>query len=97
MKKALLWVILLVAGPSLWAAPRSKTATFKPDAPTPEQYLQAPRDGTHLLLLGAIFDPTVQEPDFALVGLPAGVDPAYGIVQLKPGRLAATGGAAVER
>jgi hypothetical protein len=89
MKKALLWLTLLVAGPSLWAAPRSKTATFKPDAPTPEQYLQAPRDGTHLLLLGAIFDPTVQEPDFALVGLPAGVDAAYGIVQFKPGRVQA--------
>jgi hypothetical protein len=89
MKKVLLWMVLLVAGPSLWAAPRLQTSAFKPDAPTPDQYLQAPRDGTHLLLLGAIFDPTVQEPDFSLVGLPAGVDPAYGIVQLKPGRLQA--------
>ncbi len=78
---------LALACAQLGAAPGPKT--FKPQPLTPEQLLEVPRDGTRLLLAGAVFDPTEQQPDFALVGLSNAVDPAYGIVQFLPGELAA--------
>ena len=89
MKKPSILASLLLASAAAWAAPRPGIAIFKPAAPTTEELLQTPRDGTRLLLLGAVFDPTLQEPDFSLVGLPPGVDGAYGIVQFLAGRLEA--------
>src|SRR5262245_42330794 len=78
---------LALAAELTWAAPRPKATQFEPQPPTPEEIQAAPRDGTRLLLLGAIFDPTSQEPDFSRVGLPESVDGAYAIVQFEPGRL----------
>jgi hypothetical protein len=86
MRRAFLTVSFVLAAATLWATPGPKARTFKPVPPTPDQFLQSSRDGTKLLLVGAIFDPTVWQPDFALVGLPGGVDGAYGIVQFKPGQ-----------
>jgi hypothetical protein len=89
MKKPALLASLMLATLPLAAASGPGLAVFKPEPPSPAQFLAASRDGSELLLLGAIFDPTLREPDFAQVGLPAGVDGAYGIVQFKQGRIAA--------
>lgn len=86
MKKRAFVAILPFVAATVWAAPSGRSA-FKPTPPSPGEFAQAPRDGTRLLLLGAIFDPTLEEPDFSLVGLPAGADGAYAIVQFRPGRL----------
>jgi hypothetical protein len=88
MKKLVRAAIVLFAAGEVWAAPSGRAA-FKPSPPTPAEFLAAPRDGTRLLLLGAIFDPTLEEPDFSLVGLPAGSDGAYAVVQFEPGQLQA--------
>src|SRR5262245_16295422 len=86
MKKTVLAAILAFAAGSVSAAPSGRAA-FKPTPPSPGDYQSAPRDGTRLLLVGAIFDPTIQEPDFSQVGLPAGADGVYAIVQFQPGHL----------
>jgi hypothetical protein len=88
MKKTVLVAIASFASAIVTAAPSGRAA-FKPTPPTAADFLAAPRDGTRLLLVGAIFDPTVEEPDFSLVGLPPGADGAYAIVQFEPGRLEA--------
>lgn len=82
-------VALTLLAMPLVALPGSPTRLFKPQPAGPDELAQVPREGTHLLLVGAAFDPTVQEPDFSLVGLPSSVDGAYGIVQLRAGQLAA--------
>src|SRR5262245_31805943 len=84
---ALCLASLTLASELLWAVPPAPAARFRPHPPTLEEIQAAPRDGTRLLLLGAIFDPTAQEPDFAAVGLPESVDGDHAIVQLEPGRL----------
>jgi hypothetical protein len=78
--------IVLLALP-LAALPAPPTQRLKPQQLGPDELAQVPRDGSHLLLVGAAFDPTLQEPDFSLVGLPSSVDGAYGIVQFQAGQL----------
>ncbi|HXT51473.1 MAG TPA: S8 family serine peptidase [Thermoanaerobaculia bacterium] len=73
----------------LAALPAPPTQRFTPQRLEPDELAQVPRDGSHLLLAGAVFDPTLREPDFSLVGLPSSVDAGYGIVQLRADQLAA--------
>src|SRR6188474_3532994 len=80
--------IVLLALP-LAALPAPPTQRLKPQQLGPDELAQVPRDGSRLLLIGAAFDPTLQEPDFSLVGLPSSVDGAYGIVQFHAGQLEA--------
>lgn len=47
------------------------------------------RDGTLLLLHGAVFDPTRFKPDFGPLGLSAAGEGDYGIVQFFPGKVGA--------
>jgi len=89
MKSRYLLAGLFLAGGSVWAASPSGRVTVKPRPLTPYELLATPRDGTHLILVGVVFDPTTEEPDFDQVGLPAGVDGAHAIVQFKPGRIQA--------
>ncbi len=78
--------IVLLALP-LSALPSPPTQRLKPQQLGPDELAQVPRDGSHLLLVGAAFDPTLLEPDFGMVGLPTSVDGAYGIVQFHAGQL----------
>ncbi|HET9766721.1 MAG TPA: S8 family serine peptidase [Thermoanaerobaculia bacterium] len=80
--------LVLLALP-LAALPAPPTQRLKPQQLGPEELAQVPRDGSHLLLIGAAFDPTLQEPDFSLVGLPSSIDGAYGIVQFRADQLTA--------
>src|SRR6185436_13951528 len=73
----------------LAALPAPPTQRFTPQRLEPDELAQVPRDGSHLLLVGAAFDPTLQEPDFSLVGLPSSIDGAYGIVQFRADQLTA--------
>ncbi|HEV8241371.1 MAG TPA: S8 family serine peptidase [Thermoanaerobaculia bacterium] len=86
---AALFALLVSLALPLRALPAPPTERFKPQPPSADDLAQAPRDGSHLLLVGAAFDPTLKEPDFSLVGLPSSVDAAYGIVQFRAGELAA--------
>jgi hypothetical protein len=79
--------MLLWLSPLAGAAAPPAVQRFDPRPLDADELLRVPRDGTHLLLAGAVFDPTRLEPDFGRVGLPAGVDGAWGIVQFLPGRL----------
>ena len=89
MKTSALTATLLAAATAVFAATPPGRAVVAPRPPSPEDIRNAPRDGTRLLLLAGVFDPLVEELDFARVGLPASVDPAYGIVQFEPGQLEA--------
>src|SRR5262245_50800942 len=80
--------LVLLALP-LAALPAPPAQRLKPQPLGPDELAQVPRDGSHLLLAGASFDPTLQDPDFSLVGLPSSIDGAYGIVQLRADQLAA--------
>lgn len=78
---------VLVSGPLDGAVPAGRAAV-KPKHLTTDELAAVPRDGTRLLLHGAVFDPTVSAPDFASIGLAGPTETGYGIVQLQPGRLA---------
>ncbi len=85
--RVLAGVLSLLLSPLAGAAAPPSVQRFEPRALGADELLSVPRDGTHLLLAGAVFDPTQFEPDFGRVGLPAGVDGTWGIVQFRPGQL----------
>ena len=60
---------------------------FKPVPPTPKKSCRCRVTARTCCSSAPSFDPTLQEPDFRLVGLPTSVDGAYGIVQLRPDQL----------
>lgn len=78
---------VLLTGSLLAATPPARSPV-KPKHLTPDELATVPRDGTFLLLHGAVFDPLVSAPDFAMVGLAGPTETGYGIVQFRPGRLA---------
>ena len=91
MKSVTTWIAtalnVVLAGSLVAATPAARTPV-KPRHLTSDELAAVPRDGTHLLLHGAVFDPLVSAPDFAMVGLAGPTETGYGIVQFQPGRLA---------
>lgn len=81
-------VLLLapLSGPTATAA-SGPVRRFTPRHPAPEQIAATPHDGTRLFLHAGLFDPTLEAPDFAAVGLSTRRTAGYALVQLQPGRL----------
>ncbi|MBL8111242.1 MAG: S8 family serine peptidase, partial [Acidobacteria bacterium] len=80
--RSALFAIALLVCPASFAAPVPR-AKVLPVPPTRERLATTPRDGTRLLLAGAVYDPLREELDFAPWGFAPLAGDDLGVVQLR--------------